>query len=93
MTRFKFLRDTEAEISFSFADWECVCKGDSSCIEWMEIDPIMKERRGQLMPDKETDFSEYIGSQLSGSNIPYSIESGKFRVWGYFYPCCQPEFV
>jgi len=93
MARFKFLRDSSAEVNFSFADWECVCKGDSSCIEWIEIDPIKRERRGQLMQDKETDFSKYIGSQLSGSNIPYSIESGKFRVWGYFYPGSQPDFV
>lgn len=91
--RFKYLRDDDAMPGFSFPDWEWVRKGISSCIEWMDIDPIRKEHCGRLLPDSETDFSNFVVSVLAKYQIPYSIENGVYRVWGYTQANNQPNFV
>lgn len=89
--RLKYLRDTEAMPGFSLLDWEWVRSGKSSCIEWMDIDPIKRVRQGQLVKDKECDFSDFVESTLKELNISYSIEDDKYRVWGYAKT--QPNFV
>jgi len=81
------------ESGFTQYDWECMRLGSSSHIEWMDIDPIKKERQGALVADKETDFSEFVVEQLRAYSIPYSIEEGYYRVWGYINAENQPEFV
>lgn len=91
--RLKYLRDKEPMPGFSLLDWEWVIKGESSCIEWMIIDPIKRERRGKLVSDLETGFREFVEYQLKKYNIPYSIEDEKFKVWGYIWPNEQPNFV
>ena len=91
--RLKYLRDKKPMPGFSLLDWEWVMKGESSCIEWMIIDPIRRERRGQLVSDLETDFSEFVENELRKNNIPFSMEDGKFKVWGYTWPNEQPTFV
>jgi len=67
--------------------------GDSSCIEWIEIDPVKSERIGRLVPDKKTDYSEFVVSVLLKNNIPYSINGPNYKVWGYANTSEQPEFV
>ena len=89
--RLKYLRDEEAMPGFSLLDWEWVRSGESSCIEWMDIDPIKRVRQGQLVQDKEYDFSPFVESTFKELNIGYSIEEGKYRVWGYAKT--QPDFV
>lgn len=53
--RLKYLGQ-ESMTGFTLLDWEWVKSGESSCIEWMDIDPIKKVRIGQLVKDKEFDF-------------------------------------
>ena len=89
--RVKYLRDKDPMPGFSYLDWEWVKFGESSCIEWMDIDPIRKERLGKLIPDKETDISNFIEKSLKNAKVKYSLEQNKYRVWGY--AATQPEFV
>jgi hypothetical protein len=72
--RLKYLRDKDAMPGFSLLDWEWVRSGESSCIEWMDIDPIKRVRQGRLIKDKEYDFSSFVESTLKELNIGYSIE-------------------
>lgn len=55
-------------------------------IVWLEINPIQKERRGQLLPDKLTDNTDYLTDLLKTHHIPFSIEGQSLRVWGYLKP-------
>lgn len=68
---------------FSHLDWEWVKYGESSCIEWIEIDPIKREYLGRLVSDRETDYSKFIEQTLGAFNIPYTLESSLYKVWGY----------
>ncbi|WP_330959328.1 DUF6678 family protein [Photobacterium sp. 53610] len=62
-------------------------------IEWLEIYPINKEHRGNVLPDKVTDKTEYYISLLKSNCIPFSIEGESLRVWGYQWPNQEIEFV
>ncbi len=89
--RLKYLGDCNPMPGFSYLDWEWVKHGESSCIEWMDIDPLKKERLGKLIPDKEADISGFIETSLKNAKVKYSLEENKYRVWGY--AAIQPEFV
>ena len=83
----------EAEPSgFCLIDWT-FSEFNPALIEWIDIDPIKRKRVGALVPDIETDVSTYILDALKNSNVPYSIEGGKYRVWGYYDPSDAPNFV
>jgi hypothetical protein len=88
--RLKYLRQ-ENMTGFTLLDWEWVRSGESSCIEWMDIDPIKRVRQGQLVKDKEYDFRMYVESTLKELHIKYTIEDEMYRVWGYSNS--QPDFV
>jgi len=62
-------------------------------IEWLEIYPINKERRGHVLPDRVTDNTEYFTSLLKCRSIPFSIEGESIRIWGYQWPGQTVEFV
>ncbi|MGF2687284.1 DUF6678 family protein [Marinobacter sp. DUT-3] len=62
-------------------------------IEWLEISPIQKERKGYLLPDKVTDNTDYFVGLLKSNNIPFSIEGESLRIWGYLRPGQAVEFV
>lgn len=91
--RAKYIFDALPMPGFSFFDWELLIQGESENIEWIEIDPIKREYMGQLVPDKETDFSKFIKNTLSQFNIPYSLENSFYKVWGYVNPDNQPNFI
>lgn len=71
--RFKYLRQ-ENMTGFTLLDWEWVRSGESSCIEWMDIDPIKRVRQEQLVKDKEYDFCIFVESTLKELHIRYIIE-------------------
>ena len=87
--RLKYLRQ-ENMTGFTLLDWEWVRSGESSCIEWMDIDPIKRVRQGQLVKDKEYDFRIFVESILKELHIKYTIEDEIYRVWGYAKS--QPDF-
>ncbi|TVP80162.1 MAG: hypothetical protein EA353_04600 [Puniceicoccaceae bacterium] len=62
------------------------------CIEWLEIDPVQKKRIGRLVKDEETDFSKEIKTILWAEHIPFSLEGGLIRIWGYQRPGTQINF-
>ena len=88
----KILREAKAS-GFSLLDWEWVIHGDSSCIEWIEIDPIKREKLGQLISDRETNYQDYILSIINKYDIPFSKIGDNYRVWGYASAKDQPQNV
>ncbi|ABD79692.1 DUF6678 family protein [Saccharophagus degradans] len=88
----KILREKEAS-GFSLLDWEWVKHGNSSCIEWIEIDPIKRESIGRLVKPRETDYSEFVLSVLLKFNIPYSVNGNNYLVRGYASANNQPKNV
>jgi len=62
-------------------------------IEWLEIDPVARERRGQRVKNKETDQTQLLTDMLKDCSIPFSMEGGYIRVWGYKRPGASIEFV
>lgn len=90
--RIKYLLEDRPCPGFSNLDWKWVKHGQSSVIEWLEIDPIARTFRGRLIPDKEEDKSEAIEAALKSVGVPFSIEGGRYRVWGYIKPGAQPTF-
>ncbi|VVS96526.1 conserved hypothetical protein [Marinobacter salarius] len=87
--RVRCLRDTrEVEPQWD-GDWHYHLP-EFKHIEWLEIFPIQKERKGYLLPDKVTDY--FVGL-LKSNSIPFSIEGESLRIWGYLRPCQAVEFV
>lgn len=87
----KDLDEAESD-GFSLLDWK-FSEFNPALIEWVDIDPIKRKRVGGLIPDIETDVSSYVLAALKTSNVPYSIEDGMYRVWGYYDPASAPSFV
>ena len=52
-------------------------------IEWVEIDPICRERRGRLLPDIEHDMAPQILALLRERSIPHEMQSGGIWIYGY----------
>jgi len=77
---------------FSSVRWDQLFR-EAVSIEWIDFNPIKKEHRGRLISDKETDISGVILSIFKKHSIPYSIENGCYRVWGYLNQSDHPEFV
>ncbi|MCG9963945.1 DUF6678 family protein [Shewanella cutis] len=80
--RYKLLVEDGPNPSFTPVWWHELLEIADS-IEWLEIDPFKREKIGRLLPEKTTDFSDYIQTQLHKYAIPFSIETQRFRIWGY----------
>lgn len=87
----KFL-DDEMPTGFSRLDWEWVRFGETSHIEWMEIDPIKRIYQGKLIANKEIDLSSDLAIIFKTSNTPFSREKEIFKIWGYITPNSSPNF-
>jgi len=77
---------------FSPVWWDQLFR-ETVAVEWIDFDPKKRERRGQLVSDKETDISDVILGIFKNHNIPYSLENDCFRVWGYLNQDVHPVFV
>lgn len=62
-------------------------------IEWLELDPVVRTPRGQLIDDACKDFTELLSQALLQARIPFSIEAGMLRIWGYIRPGTSPNFT
>jgi hypothetical protein len=67
-------------------------------IEWLEIGfvhpkPAAGATSAQLTIAARTDAEKRLRAQLSALGVPYSIEGGLVRVWGYTRPGTQPSWV
>lgn len=83
--RYKLLEDEGPNPGFTPVWWDellAICER----IEWLEIDPLKREHRGRLLPEKTTDFTAYIEAQLHKYRLPYSKEAQGLRIWGYLRP-------
>jgi len=61
-------------------------------IEWMEIDPIIKQHVSSLMVNR-TDRTEEVASLLRSSHIPYTFDGKFFKIWGYTRPGSSLDFI
>lgn len=59
-------------------------------IEWIEFDPIVRYRRGQLLADKLVDCSESIMTALQKIQVLYETTETGLRIWGYVRPTARP---
>lgn len=91
--RIKYLLDKDPSSGFSHLDWEWVKRGDTSIIEWLEIDPIHRTFQGMLLPDKEDDLTNPIKTTLKLVGVPFSIEGQLFKVWGHIKADSQPVLL
>lgn len=90
--RVKCVLDASAS-GFACLDWEWVKNGDTSIIEWIEVDPVLRTPRGRLVPDSTEDLTDLIRCALMDVGVPYSEEGGFMRVWGHVRPDAQPVFA
>ncbi|MEJ6522473.1 hypothetical protein PQI64_22225 [Shewanella bicestrii] len=90
--RYKLLEDEGPNPGFTPVWWDellAICER----IEWLEIDPLKREYRGRLLPEKTADFTDYIEAQLYKYRLPYSKEAQGLRIWGYLRPdAAMPVF-
>ena len=52
-------------------------------IEWVDVDPIHRERRGKLVPDLEHDMTDQVTDLLGERSIPYEPHPDYIRIHGY----------
>ena len=80
--RRKDVRESMLKESRWDGDFYHVFSGGWASIEWIEINA----RRGQLVPPDVDDRTIEFRKALRDANIPYTIEDGETRVWGYTRP-------
>lgn len=88
--RYKLITSDQV-LGFSPVWWDELF-AESSAIEWLDFDPVVKEHRGRLIADKETDVSDEILAVFKKYGIKYTIQGSYFRVWGYLKPGVDPQF-
>jgi hypothetical protein len=66
--------------------------GDLAGIEWLEINARFEIPRGQLVAPEVRDHSAELRQALTAANVPFSIENGNVRVWGYTRPGRSPRW-
>jgi hypothetical protein len=67
-------------------------------IEWLEIEfvhatPKTGKVSARLTPAERTEAEARLRATLSALGVPYSIEEGLVRVWGYTRPGARPAWV
>jgi hypothetical protein len=62
-------------------------------LEWLEVDPIVRTRRGALIADDTRDFTAAVIQSLKTAGVPISLEGGLIRIWGYLRPGSAPRFL
>lgn len=90
--RYKLIYDENPNTGFTAVWWHELLE-IAETIEWLEVDPFKREWLGRLVADRVTDFSDVVSAQLAQYSIPYSIENGMFRIWGYLRRDESPEFI
>lgn len=90
--RYKLIYNENPNAGFTAVWWPELLE-IAETIEWLEVDPFKREWLGRLVADRVTDFSDVVSAQLAQYSIPYSIENGMFRIWGYLRRDESPEFI
>lgn len=67
--RVKCLRDVREEVPQWDGDWYCHLP-EYKYIEWLEINPIHRKRKGILLKDKVTDNTNHLINILNDNRIP-----------------------
>lgn len=80
--RVKCLRDAEPSPEGWERDWRNHLPSFKT-IEWVEIDPIHRKVRGQLLKGMERDMTDDIVSLLRLHSIPFESCTGLIRIYGW----------
>ena len=90
----KFRRQDVREPAREHTGWDgdrChVLGGDFASIEWLELSGRWELPRGRLVAPEVRDHSAELRRALQAANVPFSIENGNIRVWGYTRPGRSP---
>lgn len=79
----KYVLSSENNGLFSPVWWEEVKREGFNLIEWLEINPIKTTHIGRLVKPKTEDFSKFIETGLKKHSIPFEVNDGIFKVYGY----------
>lgn len=52
-------------------------------VEWLDIDPLMKIHRGQLVAPEIRDFTAAVIQALNSKNVPFVQMGEVVRIYGY----------
>lgn len=83
----KLLWQKENNGKFSPVSWQEIERDGFKTIEWIEIKPLKEEYMGRLIPNKVTDYTEFIRTGLEKHSIPYELNEGIFKINGYAKTC------
>lgn len=81
--KIKYLTDKDNQGEFSTVWWENVERFGFDSIEWIEINPIKEILIGRLVAPKTIDFSHFIKNGLDKHTIPFEINDGIFKIFGF----------
>lgn len=62
-------------------------------IEWIELDAVSVTPRGALIKPEVHDRNDELRAALLAASIPFSVENGKTRIWGYLAPGASPNWA
>jgi hypothetical protein len=49
-------------------------------VEWIEIDPVITERKGRLLPEILSDQTSVVTRELEQAGVPYELLGGIMRI-------------
>lgn len=81
--KIKYVFDSENNGLFCAVWWDEVEQEGFNLIEWWEINPIKSTNIGRLVKPKTEDFTDFIECGLKKHSIPYELNNGIFKVYGY----------
>ena len=90
--RAKGVRESEREQAGWDPDRYHVFGGDLAAIEWVELSARTEVPRGRLVAPEVRDHTDELRRALAAANVPFSMENGNIRVWGYTRPGCSPQW-
>ncbi|WP_299699813.1 DUF6678 family protein [uncultured Pontibacter sp.] len=82
----KYVLDSDNKAKFAPVWWNEIAAEGYKLIEWLEIYPFKDERVGVLVPALKHEYTAFIQKALKENNIPYVLERGIFRIYGYTRP-------
>ena len=62
------------------------------CIEWLDLSPLIRRQRGQLVADEITDRSPELERAIRAAGVQFTREGHAFRIWGHLRPGTSPDF-
>lgn len=81
--RFKCVRDPESPINQWEVSFPYHIPIPYKTIEWLDIDPLVRIFREQLVSDEINDYTHEIVNAFNTINVPFILHNGIIRIQGY----------